>query len=267
MGSNNIILKKNNGIAIINLNRPDKYNVINDGMREELKDAIDDINGSEDVKIIVFTGSGKAFCAGGDIQVMKDNFEKNYSNRNREEIYRNDVAGMVKYFKSIKKLTIAAINGHAFGAGCSIALLCDIRLAADTAKFGLPFGRRGLIPDWGATYFLPRIVGLPKAIELCVMGETFDARKALEIGLVNRVFSSDRFMDSVISYCSEILKSGPLSIKLCKEAMSAAVGMELDTALELEGKKQAVCYCSDEHKEGVMSFFEKRDANFSTLRK
>ena len=258
-----IIFEVDGHLATITLNRPDAYNAISNQMRDELRDVIDYLHQDEAIRIVVLTGAGKAFCAGGDIKLMKQRIEEGVPYRERLNIYRRDVAGMVKKIKSIKQLTIAKINGAAYGAGCSIAMLCDIRVAAPEAKFGLPFGRRGLVPDWGALYFLPRLVGASQAIALSSTGRGFDAQKALSIGLVNEVAPTGELDAFLKSYCEDILLSSPMSLFEGKAAIYAAMENELDTALEREAQLQSQCFCSDDHREGVDCFLEKRPPVFT----
>lgn len=141
-------------------------------------------------------------------------------------------------------------------------MLCDIRIAADHVKFGLPFGKRGLIPDWGATYFLPRLVGRSKAIELCATGQSFDAQTALTVGFVNQVVPAEELESCVQDFCRKVLENSPLSVRVMKQAMDQALMLELDSALEQEARLQSRCYGSDDHREGVESFLEKRPAQF-----
>lgn len=262
MKYSSILFEIKNHVATITLNKPDKYNAISDEMRDELRDVINIINEDNDIRVVVLTGSGKAFCAGGDIKLMKERIDQNISYRDRLETYRRDVSGMVKHIKSIKQPVIAAINGLTYGAGCSIAMLCDIRIASDSAKFGLPFGRRGLIPDWGATYFLPRLIGISKAIELSSTGRSFDAKTALQIGFVNAIVPQEELQNCVDDYCKDILKSSPYSLLKGKEVMYQGLELEIDTVLERESHIQSMCYRSEGHREGVNSFLEKRDAEF-----
>ncbi len=265
MNFTDILFTVSNHIATITLNRPEAYNAISDAMRENLREAVDYINALEnDVRVVVITGAGKAFCSGGDIKLMKERIDSDVSFRDRLETYRKDVAGIVKCIKSIRQPVIAQINGAAFGAGCSIAMLCDIRIASEQAKFGMPFGKRGLVPDWGATYFLPRLVGRSKAIELAVTGQSFDAGTALNIGFLNQVVPPEKLQEFTMNCCSQILENGPYSVMAAKSAMDAALVSELDTALEQEAQIQSACYRSDDHREGVESFLEKRPANFTS---
>lgn len=263
MTFNSILFEVKNHVATITLNRPDKYNAISNEMRDELRIAVDTINDSEEIRVVVITGAGKAFSAGGDINLMKERIDSDISYRERLETYRRDVAGMVKHIKSIKQPVIAAINGATFGAGCSIAMLCDIRIASDKAKFGLPFGKRGLVPDWGALYFLPRLIGVSRAIEWTATGRTFDAETALEINFINRVVPHNELESCVNEYCEDILQSSPYSVIKSKEVMYEGLELEIDTVLEKEAALQSTCYRSNDHREGVVSFIEKREAEFT----
>lgn len=259
-----ILFNVENHVATITLNRPDVYNALSDVMRDDLRRAIRRIGEcGDEVRIVVLTGQGKAFCAGGDIKLMKKRIEDGTTYEERLATYKKDVADMVLRIRGIRQPVIAAINGPAYGAGCSIAMLCDLRITSDKAKFGLPFGRRGLIPDWGATYFLPRIVGTAKAIELSSTGRSFDAAAALQIGLVNDVVPHDELMDKVRGYCDAMLLSSPISLNRGKAALYNSLSLSLEEALTAEGLVQSACYSSDDHREGVDCFLEKRDPVFT----
>ena len=258
-----ILFDTDGHVAVITLNRPETYNALSDTMRGDLRDAIDRLRADSNIRIVIFTGAGKAFCAGGDIKLMKQRIDECVPYRERLDTYRRDVAGMVREIKSIPQITIAKINGAAFGAGCSIAMLCDIRIASAEAKFGLPFGRRGLVPDWGALYYLPRLVGESQAIALTATGRSIDAGKALNLGLVNEVVPASELDDFIKDYCEDILQSSPTSLIESKAAIYAAMESELDTALEREAQLQSACYISDDHREGVDCFLEKRPPVFT----
>ena len=259
-----ILFSVENHVATITLNRPDDYNALSDVMRNDLRQALKTINDhQEEIRIVVLTGAGKAFCAGGDIKLMKKRIEDGTTYEQRMETYRKDVSDMVLRFRSIQQPVIAALNGATYGAGCSIAMLCDIRVASEKVKFGLPFGRRGLIPDWGATYFLPRIVGTAKAIELSSAGNSFDATAAREIGLVNQVVPQEELMTRVRQLCDEMLLTSPGSLRMGKAAIYNSMDMPLEKALGAEGVAQSICYTSDDHREGVDCFLEKRPPVFT----
>lgn len=266
LGFNDLKFRVENKVATLTLNRPDVYNALSDDMRMGMKYAVDYINDTKnDIRIVVITGAGKAFCSGGDIKLMKQRIEENISYRQRIDTYRQDVANMVLNLKSIKQPVIAKLNGPTYGAGCSIAMIADIRICADHVKFGVPFAKRGLIPDWGSTYLLPRIVGLSKAIELVATGNSFDSTEALRIGFVNQVVPKGSLDDAVTVMCSNILESGPFSLIYAKQAMLDALTSTLETAVEKEAQLQSLCYRSDDHCEGVDSFLEKRPPNFKGL--
>ena len=250
-------------LARITLNRPDVYNALSDEMRDGLRQSVEILRKNTDIRIVILTGAGKAFCAGGDIKLMKQRIDDETSYRTRLETYRRDVADVVKDLCSIRQPVIALINGHAFGAGATLAMLCDIRISSENAKFGLPFGKRGLIPDWGATYFLPRIVGRSKAIGLMATGRSFDAKKALQIGFVDEVVAHEELEDFVKAYCQDILESSPFSIMAAKAAIYQSLESGLDAALEIESKVQSECYLTDDHREGVECFLEKRPPKFT----
>ena len=261
--SNELTFTVEGHMATITLNRPEAYNALSDEMRGGLRKAVEMLRQNKDIRVVVLTGAGKAFCAGGDIKLMKRRLESGVSYRERLETYRRDVADLVRDIRGIRQPLIAKINGAAYGAGCSLAMLCDIRIASDTAKFGLPFGRRGLIPDWGATYFLPRIVGISKALSLCFSGRSFSAEEAGEMGFADKVVPHDELDAFVEEFCEDILLSGPFSIMEAKSAMYAAMEKGLDAALEHEAKIQSLCFTSENHREGVDSFLEKRPPVFT----
>lgn len=263
-GYTEILFEITDHVAVITLNRPEAYNALSDVMRDDLRRAIQYINEhTDDIRVVVLTGAGKAFCAGGDIKLMKQRIEAGTTYRERLDTYQKDVADMVLRFRSIRQPMIAALNGATYGAGCSIAMLCDIRVASEKAKFGLPFGRRGLIPDWGATYFLPRIVGTANAIMLSSTGTSFDAEEARRIGLVDRVVPADGLMDHVRALCDEMLLSSPGALMMGKSAIYDSMSMSLGDALKAEGEAQSCCYTSDDHREGVDCFLEKRPPVFT----
>jgi 2-(1,2-epoxy-1,2-dihydrophenyl)acetyl-CoA isomerase len=250
-------------VATVTLNRPEAYNAISNPMREALRDVMARLACDDGVRVVVFTGAGRAFCAGGDVKLMKRRIDEGTPYSERLASYRRDVMELVRDMRSIRQLTIAKLNGATYGAGCSIAMLCDVRIASAEAKFGLPFGRRGLVPDWGAMYFLPRLVGLSRALSLCATGRSFDAARALEIGFIDEVAGPGELDEFVRAYCADVLLSSPVSIMESKAAMLKNMRSELDSALEREGRLQSECFCSRDHREGVESFLEKRPPVFT----
>lgn len=258
-----IIYEETGKIATITLNRPEKMNALSDQMRAEIRQVVARLQRSKEIQIVILTGAGKAFCAGGDITVMKANIDRQLPYEDRLMAYRRDVVEMVKTIKSIPQLLIAKLNGPTFGAGCSIALLCDIRIAASHVKFGLPFGKRGLIPDWGASYYLPRVVGYAKAIELSVSGRTFTAQEAKAIQLIDYDIPTAELDQFTTDYIESVLMSSPFSVRAIKQNMEESLHQSLETALEQEAHWQSECYLSEGHREGVESFIEKRKPEFN----
>lgn len=249
--------------ALLKLNRPESFNAFSDVMRNELRDALGNIAGDKRIRAVIITGEGKAFCGGGDVKLMVSRMEANLSFEERREIFRRDVAAVVRQIHDIKVPLIAAVNGGAYGAGVSLALLCDIRIAASSAKFGFLFGKRGLIPDWGANYFLPRIVGYAKAVELVTTGRIIDSEAALACGLVNRVVDNAALLDSALETAAAIGLSSPSAVRESKAALRLGLTQTLPDALEYEAVTQSLRQLSEDHKEGVLSFVEKREPNFN----
>lgn len=249
-------------IGVLTLNRPEAYNALSDVMRNEIRDVLARIASDTDIRVVILTAEGKAFCSGGDVKVMVSRMESNMGFDERREIFRKDVAAMVKNIYGIKVPVIAAINGGAYGAGVSISLLCDIRIASETAKFGFLFGKRGLIPDWGANYFLPRLVGYAKAMELVTAGKIIDSHEALSCGLVNQVVSSDVLMEKAMELATAIASASPSAMVESKAALRQGLLQSLDEAVEYEATTQSLRQLSADHKEGVLAFVEKREPKF-----
>ena len=249
-------------VATITLNRPELFNAISVPMRESIRSAMDRINEDDDIHIAVITGAGKAFSSGGDLKKMQVDNDNNVPIEERLAGYRNSTA-TVKKILSVNKPLIAAINGPAVGAGCSLAMLCDIRIASDKAKFGVPFAKRGLIPDWGGVYFLPRIVGMSRAMDLVATGRIIGAQEALSIKLVDFLVEHDNFEAYIMDYISQTKESGPKALSIAKQLMRAAANMEILDSLRQEEWMQAYLYTGDEHKEGVACYLEKRPPDFS----
>ncbi len=256
-----LILEKEDGIATLTLNRPDKLNAINMIMREELPKAIDEVRGDDEVRVLVVTGAGRGFCSGADVASQAASI----AGEKVEESRRSLLAAVGIWgvcLAELEKPTIAAVNGVAAGAGLSITLLCDIRISAQSARFAAVWVRRGLVADVGATYFLPRIVGVEKALELMYTGDIIDASEAERIGLVSRVVPDDDLMKVTGELANKIAKGPPLAIELMKRAVYRDIVSGLGASLDFETYAQNICYRSEDHKEGVASFLEKREAHF-----
>jgi 2-(1,2-epoxy-1,2-dihydrophenyl)acetyl-CoA isomerase len=253
--------KKPDHTVLITLNRPEKRNPLIPKLREELIEALKEAEADEDIKVIVLTGAGKAFSAGGDIE----NFAKRISKESQSKRAFQSVERIGAWGIEIARMDkpiIAAINGVAAGAGISIALLCDLRIASDQAKFILAFARMGLIPDVGLTYLLPRTIGMGKALELFYTAGTVDAREAYQLGLVNKIVPQEKLMEEALSMASRIAKGPQIAFRLIKRAVFREMVSSLQDQIELEGVMQNICFATEEHREGVKAFLEKREPVF-----
>ncbi len=254
-----IILTKERAVATIRLNQPDLRNALTTQLKEELAVALEDVARDDATRAVIITGTGKAFCAGGDL--------KRLSSGNASPIvHRASIDRMnhiVLSLASLDKPVIAAVNGAASGAGCSLAFAADIVLAAESARFSQAFVRVGLAPDAGTSYFLPRLVGLWKAKEMIFTGDPIDAREAERLGLVNRVFP-DGDLELAARALAERLARGPAgALAAAKRTLNRSLSLDLATVLELEANAQTILLTSDDFAEGARAFFEKRPPTFT----
>jgi len=261
MVSNEIILEKKEGIAVITLNRPERFNSLTDSMYRDLPQILEQLRRDDEVKVLILTGSGKAFCAGSDVS---DRLGKRMERGGEESRFENlqQVGAIALNFFDFEKPIIAAINGAAVGSGLSLASLCDFRLASEKARFGAIWLNVGLIPDVGATYTLPRIVGREKALELMLSREVFGADEALKMGLVSKVFQHDRLMSEAEKLAKSIAAGPSVGIELTKRALQRSLENDLKTQLDYETYAQNVCRQTKDHKEGLSAFAEKRTPAF-----
>ncbi len=248
-------------IATITLNRPDRLNALTSLMRKEFLDAMVLSDEDSDVRVIIITGAGRGFCSGGDLKAMNNASSSDRSNALSERVtpIRDKV---VLAMRNANKPVIAAVNGAAAGAGMNIALACDIRIASNTARFGQTFSRRGLHPDWGGTYFLPRIVGMAKACELIWSGRMIDGAEALSLGIVSELTEPEKLMDRTLAMAKTFAEGPPIAIQLAKRAMYKAQNTDLREALEFETFAQNLAQGTDDAKEGIRAFVEKREPEF-----
>ena len=249
------------GVATLTLNRPERLNALGDTLRDDLHHAMIRASRDPDIRVIVLTGAGKGFCSGGDVKAM------NEAKENRAERPLLDRIAPLRdrvllAMRDAPQPIIAAVNGAAAGAGMNIALGCDIRLASTTARFGETFVKRGLHVDWGGTYFLPRLVGMAKACELIFTGEMIDAAEALRLGLVSAVYPPEALMPAVRDLARKIAAGPPIAIRLAKRALYHGEGADLRSALEFETFAQNVCSETEDAKEGIRAFVEKRAPAF-----
>lgn len=248
------------GIARIVLNRPDALNAFNDEMGRDFLEALERALLPE-VRCVIITGAGRAFCAGEDLRALSDGYREGKP-PDHAEILRQRYNPAIEAIISLSKPVIAAVNGVAAGAGVSLALACDYRIIAEGANLVLAFSKVGLVPDSGATWLLPRYVGIGRALELALSGEPVTAERAQELGLVNRIVAAGE-VDKVSRELAEELASGPtLAFGLIKQLVWQAAANGLRDQLEAEAKAQATAGTSDDHLEGMTAFLEKRRPNF-----
>ncbi len=247
-------------IATITLNRPERMNAFTWEMVDAWADALTRAQRDDDVAVIVVTGAGKAFCSGGDINNMGERQDRTPLQRKNElaaHVHRIPLA-----LESVDKPVIAAINGAATGAGMDLALQCDLRYAAASARLGETYVRVGLVPGAGGTWFLPRLVGTAKALELFWTGDLIDAAEAERIGIVNRVVADGELPDHVRAVALKIANGPPLSVRFIKRAVYQGTRIDLRTSLDLISSHYAVVSSSADHKEAVAAYLEKRKPKF-----
>jgi 2-(1,2-epoxy-1,2-dihydrophenyl)acetyl-CoA isomerase len=246
------------GIATITLNRPDKLNAFTGTMREDLLEALRACESDEAVRVIVLTGAGRAFCAGGDVEFMSG-LQKNGDVASLRKLL-DAGRDVILQLASMTKPVIAAVNGIAAGAGCNLALACDYRIASEQAKLSESFVRIGLHPDWGGTWLLPRLVGRGHALELMMTGRAVDAAEALAIGMVDRVVAD--LPEETAKLARLLANAPPIAVAGIKRALDASERNDLRAQMELETANQVRCFLSDDAAEGMAAFFEKRPARF-----
>lgn len=245
------------GTATITLNRPEVYNAFNDQLTYELLDALKQAGKDAEVRAVVITGAGKAFCSGQDLKDASENPDRVFS----ESIHKR-YNPIIKAVRAMPKPVICALNGVAAGAGCSLALACDLILASETAMLIEVFINIGLVLDSGSSYFLPRIVGYSKAFELSTMGSKVSASQALEWGMVTEVAAPEAFDAMVLRYTDFYAKAPTKAIGLIKRMLNKSQGSSLDEMLEYEAYCQDIAGATRDHKEGVKAFMEKRPPEF-----
>jgi 2-(1,2-epoxy-1,2-dihydrophenyl)acetyl-CoA isomerase len=255
-----VLYEKNKGVARIALNRPEKLNVFDRTMHEELLAVLDEAAEDEEVRCIVLRGEGRGFSAGADLaEVVK----RADGDPDLGEYLRGSYSRLVQRMVGTPKPVVAVLHGPVYGAGVGIALACDLRIAAESTKFSVAFIKIGLMPDAGVTFFLPRIVGLGRAIEMSMLGDATGADEALRIGLVNKVVADDSLAEESQALAEHLAALPTAALGRMKAAIHANFEADLETALEREAEGQTFCGYTRDHKEGVAAFFEKREAKFT----
>ncbi|MEE9225713.1 MAG: enoyl-CoA hydratase-related protein [Bacteroidota bacterium] len=252
-----LLYEKRDGILIITMNRPEVYNAFNEQMKKEMNEALKKAEKDTEVRCVVIRGAGeKAFCSGQDMKEhttqkrsLKDSLEESYN-------------PMIRRIRTMEKPVVAMLQGVAAGAGCSLALACDMRIASDKARLIEVFIRIGLVPDSGSHWFLTRLVGLGKAFELASLGDEIPADEALRLGLVNKVVPTQQLEEETMKIAERLAQGPTKAFGLIKRALNKAVFSDLDTILQYEAFIQEIASRTEDHREGVQAFLEKRPARF-----
>ena len=249
-------LEQRGSIGILTMNRPEALNALNDQVLRDLDAALDAVEANDEILVVILTGAGRSFVAGADIGQMKD-----FTSVQAKKFgaYGNSVFLKLENFP---KPVIAAVNGFALGGGCELALSCDIRIASEKAVFGQPEVTLGIIPCFGGTQRLPRLIGTGLAKEMIYTGKHIDAQTALRYGLVNRVVPAEALLDEAKALMDDILKVSPMAIKYAKLSINKGADMDLMNALEVEKDLVGLCFATEDKQVGMQAFLEKRKPNF-----
>lgn len=263
MAEESILLKKEGNIATITLNRPDRLNALDWPAQGLFGQKLDEVAGDSEMRALIITGAGRAFCAGGDVSAQKGRIGMKVAERR---------AGLRKLLNNplkIRKMdipVIAMVNGVAVGAGCNMALACDIIIASENARFGQAFVKIGLVQDYGGSYLLSRLVGTKKACELVFTGDIIDANEAFRIGMVNKVVPPEELESATKEMAMKIAGRAPLAVSIAKRSIYDAFDkFDLETTLQYEMYTQGFCSDTEDHKEGATAFLEKREPKFKGM--
>ncbi len=257
MNYQNILLEKEDRLAVITINRPNVLNALNDQTISELHQCLREISREADVRVVILTGAGeKAFVAGADINELKvcDSLSGHRKSVNGQSL--------LNHIENMEQVVIAAINGFALGGGCELALACDIRIASENAKLGQPEVNLGIIPGYGGTQRLSRLVGRGKAKELIFTGDMVDAQEALRIGLVEKVVPLPELLKTAKEIAQKIISKGPLAIKAAKRAINLGLNVDLKSGLDYEAMEFSAICATEDKSEGTSAFLEKRKPDF-----
>jgi enoyl-CoA hydratase/carnithine racemase len=260
--ASDLVLESREGAVVtLTLNRPDRLNALNVELSAALLAALTRAGGDESVRCVILTGAGRAFCSGGDLAMIGEVRKRN-AGHELETLVRSG-HGIVLAICGMKKPVVAAVNGPAAGAGMNIALACDIRIASESASFGENFARVGLFPDFGGTYFLPRLVGTAVAAEMFYTGEMISAAEAARLGIVSHLVAPEKLAEEARSLAGRLASAPPIAARAIKKVLFGNELEALDRALEYEIQKQIECFRSADCPEGIRAFFEKRAPNFT----
>jgi len=258
-----IIYEKSGHVATVTMNRPAKRNAYSETMVHEILKALEDARDDDEIRSVILTGAGKGFCAGGDIS-RDFQYPARYRGHTLESMLemRENMHALIRFLDRFDKPVIAAVNGAAVAGGLTLALACDFRIAAESAKLGDTSLRFGLLPDEGGAYYFPRAMGLDRALKMSLLSEVYQAREALTLGLVTEVVADDELMPRVRAFAAQLAEGPPIAARLAKRMMVKQRSMTLDHALEDAALATLATNYTDDVKEGTAAFHEKRKPNF-----
>ncbi len=264
METKELLVEKDGHVAVLTLNRPDKMNAISAEMRVAVPQALEEIQADDAIRAVILTGAGRGFCSGADVAVQAARAAGQITETSRQTMLQL-VGSFILAFEKVNKPIIAAVNGIAAGVGLTMTLTCDIRIASANARFSAIWVKRGLIADGGASLLLPLTVGMEKALELCFTGDVIDAREAERIGMVSRVVPAEELMPRAKELAQKIAANPPISVELVKKVMWEKIRNQLREQLIFESYAQSLCRTTQDQKEAVKAFMEKREPQFKGL--
>jgi enoyl-CoA hydratase/carnithine racemase len=259
-----ITLERQGAVAILTLNRPESLNALGaPGDGDQIRAACEEVNADPTIRAVILTGAGRAFSAGGDVKAMK-NREGAFGGGGVgiRDNYRNNIHRLVRSIYGLEVPSIAAVNGAAIGLGCDVACMCDIRIASDTARFGVTFLKLGIIPGDGGAWLLPRIIGMSRASEMLFTGDLIDAKTAGAWGLVSHVVPHETLMEEAMTLAQRIAQQPPHALRLAKNLLKHGQNASYDTLMDMSAATQALAHLTEDHMEGVNALLEKRPPVF-----
>ena len=262
MSYEDIILTKKDGIATITLDRPEKMNCFSVAMKQSLPRAIEEVKQDDDMKVLVLTGAGRGFCSGAEVSDLGSRAAGSESSPYDRRNYIRDIHRITLSLRSLDKPAIAMVNGAAVGAGCDLAMACDMRIASENARFGEVYIKLGVVPGNGGMYFLPRLVGLAKACELIFTGDVIDAREAERIGLINRVVPAADLEAETMKLARKIAAGPPIAMRLAKVGIYECLTRDLISSLDYSALAMGIAQSTEDHREGTNAIQEKRQPVF-----
>jgi 2-(1,2-epoxy-1,2-dihydrophenyl)acetyl-CoA isomerase len=262
MPDESVILTREGAVGTVLLNRPEKLNALDESMHAGITGAFEAVAQDDSLRAVIITGAGSAFCAGGDINTMVDLKTRHHSAKFREYLEAGHM--LLRKIRRLAKPVVASVNGPAAGAGMNLALACDLRIASDDATFTQAFVRIGLHPDWGGTFFLPRLVGTGRALEMFFLGTPLDAAQAHRLGLVNFLVPRAQLAEETRKLAQRLAAAPALPLRLLKQALYERLETQLDLMMEHEVDAQMKGFDSPDFEEGLQAFLEKRSPHFQT---